>query len=245
MRKAHLVALIAYAVTAFLVGCTPTPTTAPETSPNSNAPKASPHSKVPKTSTSEKATSAGGPAKLLQAGFGRAGEYAWVTSLVENTSQDVGQFVTVQFNLLDSSGKILASESQVEQFSRLREKLVLGTQVELPKKGKVAKVAATLDVGDPDDTTKPFPEITASKAKISKQEFGSGWTARFEVMNPTNKALKSPRIGVICYNASHKVIGGGSDFPTLVPPSGRSVVDVDVMTTGRPSNCQAYAGPGI
>ena len=49
-------------------------------------------------------------------------EYAWVTSLVENQAEgNVGQFVTVQFNLLDSDGEILASATRSSRFrARIR-----------------------------------------------------------------------------------------------------------------------------
>jgi hypothetical protein len=63
-----------------------------------------------------------------------------VTSLVENQAEDnVGQFVTIQFNLLDSDGEILASTEQVEAFSRADQKLAVGTQVDIPDRGKVPK----------------------------------------------------------------------------------------------------------
>src|SRR4051812_46894795 len=72
--------------------------------------------------------------KLLASGFGQEGPYLWVTALVKNTSQDVGQFVTVQFNVLNQAGDIIASQSQVESFSRSGQTLVLGTQVDLTGK---------------------------------------------------------------------------------------------------------------
>jgi hypothetical protein len=91
-------------------------------------------------------------ARLLKTGFGQSGEYAWVTSLVENQAEDnVGQFVTVQFNLLDSDGEILASTEQVEALSRADQKLAVGTQVDIPDRGKVAKVEATMEVSDQDE----------------------------------------------------------------------------------------------
>ena len=54
--------------------------------------------------------------------------------------------------------------------------------------------------------------------------------------NTDTKPLKDLRIGVICKDRAGKVIGGGSDYPDLVPPSGES---------GSASSCTAYIGPGI
>jgi hypothetical protein len=185
-------------------------------------------------------------ARLLQTGFGQSGEYAWVTSLVENQAEDnVGQFVTVQFNLLDSAGEILASTDQVESFSRADQKLAVGTQVEIPDRGEVAKVEATMEVSDHSDVdTEPFPEITTGKVKVAKSEYG-GTVGRVQVNNPTDKSLKSPRVDLICLDAKDRVIGGGSSYPELIPPSGRVLTEVTLIASGRIERCDAYAGPGV
>ena len=111
----------------------------------------------------------GKSARLLKTGFGKSGEYAWVTSLVENQSEgNIGQFVIVQFNLQDSAGEILASIGQDESFSRADQKLAGGTQVEIPDHGKVAKVEATMEVSDHTDVdVEPFPEITTGNVWVT------------------------------------------------------------------------------
>jgi hypothetical protein len=71
----------------------------------------------------ERGQQCGKGARQLKTGFGQSEGYAWVTSLVENQAEDnVGQFVTVQFNLLDSDGEILARDRVRgrEQLSRSR-----------------------------------------------------------------------------------------------------------------------------
>jgi hypothetical protein len=119
----------------------------------------------------------------------------------------------VQFNLLDSNGEILASTDQVESFSRADQKI--------PDRGKVAKVEATMEVSDHADVdAEPFPEITTGNVKVVKSEYG-GTVGRVQVNNPTDKSLKSPRVGVICLDANDRVIGGRSGYPELVPPSGK------------------------
>ena len=147
----------------------------------------------------EDASNPGNSARLLKTGFGQSGEYAWVTSLVENQSKgNIGQFVTVQFNLLDSEGEILASTDQVESFSRADQKLAVGTQVDIPDRGKVAKVEATMEVSDYTDVdVEPFPEITTGNVRVVESKYG-GLVGRVQVSNPTDKSLKSPRVGVIC-----------------------------------------------
>ena len=160
---------------------------------------------------------ASGPrATLVDTGFGQRDEYAWVTSLVQNQSADnVSHFVTVQFNLYDKSGELIASTDQVESFSSADQTMAIGTQVDVPDKKKVAKVEATLAVGDETGGDgEDAPEIKTGKVKVVKDEYGTT-VGRFEVYNSTKEALKSVRVGVICYDAKDRVNGGGSAYPDL------------------------------
>ena len=188
---------------------------------------------------------AGPGAKLLKTGFGQRDEYAWVTSLVENQSADnIGRFVTVQFNVFDKDGDLIASTEQVEEFSRDDQRMALGTQVDIPDKKKAAKVEATLAVGDDSGgSTDPKPEIKTGKVKFVEDEYGET-TARFEVYNSSKEALKDVRVGVICYGTKDRVNGGGSDYPELIPPSGKVLSKTYVIVSGKTDRCEAYAGPG-
>ena len=169
-----------------------------------------------------------------------------MTSLVENqTADNIGQFVTVQFNLLDSDGKVLGRAHRVDAFSRADQKLAVGTQVDIPDRGKVAKVEATMEISDnPNVDTEPFPEITTGKVKVVKSKYGDQ-VGRVLVNNPTDKSLKTPRVGVICVNAKDRVIGGGSAYPELIPPSGQVLQELNLITSGRIERCDAYAGPDL
>jgi hypothetical protein len=161
---------------------------------------------------------------------------------VHNNSDKVGQTVTVQFNAKDAAGKLLKSESQVESFSRVGQDLAVGTQIDVPSGTKVATVDATLLIED-DGTfsSEPFPEMKVSTVKLVPNDYGDS-DAVFELSNPTDQPVKSPRLGVICYNAAGKIIGGGVDFPDLVPPSGKVVVETNIITSGKPASCRAFAG---
>lgn len=183
--------------------------------------------------------------ELLASGFGQSDEYVWVTSLVKNNASTVGQTVTVQFNLYDKTGALIGSDSQVESFASIGQLLAAGTQIDLKAHQKAARVKATLLVEDEGVfSDEPFPAIKTSAVKVGKDEFG-GVSASFDVMNPTNKPLKDPRIGIICYNAKKQIIGGSDEFPDLVPPSGKYHVDSSVNVSGTPATCTAYAGPDL
>ncbi len=184
--------------------------------------------------------------KLVQAGFGQRDEYVWVTSIVEATGDDaVGKFVTVQFNVLDKSGEILGSTEQVEALTAKGQKVALGTQVDLPSsKVKAAKVEATVVVGnDAGDLPADF-QVTATKVKIGKDEYGDV-TATFQLANAGEAPAKDTRVGVVCMNKAGDIIGGTAEYPEVIPAKGRIRVDASVITTGVPATCEVYPGPGF
>jgi hypothetical protein len=192
-------------------------------------------------STKEPAEAAG-EATLKKTGFGRDGDYGWVSAIVTNSSsENVGRFVTVQFNLLDSDGELVTSAEQIESFTSADQTLALGTQVDMVGKGKVAKVEATLGLGDTLNT-EDLPNLPVGKVKVKVTEY-VGTQAVFEVKNPTDTAQKQARIGIACFNKDGKIIGGGSDYPELIPANGRVLVEASVLTDGKPSKCEAYASP--
>lgn len=179
---------------------------------------------------------------LKEAGLGQAGQYVWATAIVHNNSTYVGQTVTVNFNVLDAGGGILASESQVESFSQPEADHIIGTQISLDKGAKAAKVEATLDVKAAGAfSDQPFPRISTSNYKIGKDDLGD-IRVTFELSNPLSQALKAPRIGIACRNSGGAIIGGGSSFPDLVPAKGRIKVDAGILVSATPAKCSAFVG---
>lgn len=179
---------------------------------------------------------------LVSSGFGQKDEYVWVTSLVHNNSDNVVQTVTVQFNAKDAAGTLVKSTSQIETFSRAGQDLAVGTQIDVPKDVKIATVEATLLIEDRGTfSSEPFPEMPTTPVTVVTDPYG-GSTANFELTNPTDQPVKSPRLGIICYDAANTIIGGGMDFPDLVPPSGKVAVEAHILTTTTPASCKAFAG---
>lgn len=179
---------------------------------------------------------------LVSSGFGQKDEYVWVTSLVHNDSDKVGQTVTVQFNAKDAAGTLVKSTSQVETFTRVNQDLAVGTQIDVQKDVKVATVEATLLIEDRGTFSRePFPEMKTTPVTVIVDPYG-GSTANFELANPTDQPVKSPRLGIICYDAANTIIGGGVDFPELVPPSGKVAVESHLLTSTVPTTCRAFAG---
>jgi len=179
---------------------------------------------------------------LVSSGFGQKDGYVWVTSLVHNDSDKVGQTVTVQFNAKDAAGKLVKSTSQVETFTRVNQDIAVGTQIDVQNDVKIATVEATLLIEDRGTFSRePFPEMPMTPVTVVADPYG-GSTANFELTNPTGQPVKSPRLGIICFDAANTIIGGGVDFPELVPPSGKVAVEAHLLTSSVPASCRAFDG---
>lgn len=180
---------------------------------------------------------------ILESGFGQDGEYVWVTALVKNKSDHGGQTVTVSFNLKDATGKVIATETQVESFTGPGQRVGVGTQVSLDPGAKAESMDATLLVEDETTFEESDLEFDPVVAQVHKDEYG-GVTARFPIKNPSSDPLQDLRIGIICKDKAGKIDGGGVEFPDLVPPSGEIVADSHILTSGVPASCTAYISPG-
>lgn len=204
------------------------------------APSASPETAVATT----EAASTSAPADLgtlQEAGFGQTDEYVWVTALIHNNSAYVGQTVTVNFNVLDADGNILASESQVESFSMPEADHIIGTQVSLAPGETAAEVEAALDVeASGAFSDKPFPEMPTGPLEFT-EEYGF-YTASFELSNTLETSLKNPRVSLLCRDDVGSIVGGGSTYPELVPAQGKVKVDVNLLASDEPKDCTVFVG---
>ncbi len=179
---------------------------------------------------------------LKASGFGQADEYVWATAVVHNNSDYVGQTVTVSFNVLDAAGEILSTESQVEWFVRPGADHVIGTQVALEPGQKAAKVEASLDVEAAGTfSDQPFPDMPVSDLKMTA-DTGGYPAVTFVVSNPLTVPLKDARIQLACTDASGAIIGGGSDYPALIPAGGKIKVDAHVIASSNPKDCTVFVG---
>ena len=148
----------------------------------------------------------------------------------------IGEFVTASVNFLDSDGQILATAEQVESFKWVGQKLAMPvTPSELGRGAKVAKIDTSVslsDYGTVEEPKTPLPVLESTE--IKRGEYG-GVIASFALTNETDTDMKSPRIGVVCYNAGGRIIGGTSTYPDLVPAGKTIRIDAEPTVSARPT----------
>jgi hypothetical protein len=117
------------------------------------------------------------------------------------------------------------------------------TQATLPGGAKPTKLETTVDVEYPGIGRKtPFLDLTFGPVNVAKSEFG-GYEASATLTNPTSEPMKNPRIGAVCLDSAGAIIGGGSAFPNLVPPSGQVLVKTNLLiVSGTPASCEMRGG---
>lgn len=186
------------------------------------------------------------PAATIEAsGFGQKGEYLWVTAIVRNESDEAGQFIVVSFNLFDEAGTILGTESQTEQVRHPHQRMFIGTQVTAPRGGKVARIEPALRVNDHDLGAPEFSDVALNvgPVQLSKNDIGHT-VVQATLANPSDKQLPGARVGLVCFNRAGAIIGGGSNYPDLIPARGQILVDDTPIVTGEPDRCEIAASPG-
>lgn len=182
-------------------------------------------------------------ATVVSSGFGQQGQLAWVSAIVHNDTNTVGQAVTVNFNVLDAAGALVKSASQVEFFSQPDADHILGAQVELPAGVQVDRVEATVAVDKRATFAQPFPVLPVTTPVFGSDQMGQ--EVSFEVTNPTSVNLQTPRLGIACMDASNRIIGGGSDYPDLIAPGSKVRVEARVVTSGTPASCIVHSGAPV
>jgi hypothetical protein len=179
---------------------------------------------------------------IVDFGFGQ-NKYSVEAPVIVTTDSEaaLGESVTVSVNFLDANGQILGTETQVESFNWPGQQLVLPVSgSSLPDRAKVAKIEPSVslsDYGMSEDAKDPLPVLNSTE--IKKGEFGD-WTASFAFTNDTEEDLKNLRVGVVCYDAANKVIGGTSTYPELAPTGKTIRIEADPTVSAKPDSCKAF-----
>lgn len=195
------------------------------------------------SSSSESAEPEGEQGQLVDAGFGQDGEYAMVGALVKNTSDEAGQSVTVQWNLLDRAGDVISTTTQVSHFAWPGQDLAVVAPADAPE--KAVEVEATLLVEDDGtfaDATSD--DLGSADAELVKRGYGR-MVAQVALTNPLTTVLKDPGIPVLCFDGAGKIAGAGSTYAELVGAGGTFREDVDVMVGSGATSCKAYLQPSV
>lgn len=184
--------------------------------------------------------------EILDSGVGQ--DDAGVQGIAIVTTDDesaVGEMVTVTANFLDADGGIITTEEQVESFSWAGQELVMPISVYLDDpSAEVASIDVSASLSDygSQSAMDPLPVLDASEVKAN--EYG-GFSTAFEFTNESGADLEDLRVGVVCYDASDKIIGGTSTYPSLAPAGKAIRIEADPIVSADPASCKAFLGHGV
>lgn len=226
MRVVRAIAATGIVIVPFLTACQGSSSTTEQGSGDSSSPPAAPSAAV-----------------IEKSGFGGSDDYLWVTATVRDVP--VGQFATVSFNLYGADGTLLATETQTEQGVNPGAQIMVGTQVSAPKGQPVARIEPTLEVSNHDPAMPAkFKDVVLQVGPVTiGQDTFSGQTAEAELTNPSAEQIPGARVGVTCFDQQGVIVGGGSDYPDVVPANGKVMVSARILATGTPDHCEMTAQP--
>ena len=124
-----------------------------------------------------------------------------VSAIVSNSSsENVGKFVTVQFNLLDSKGDLVTSQEQVEMFTSADQTLALGNRpvlAEPPLELEVLETSVFERWEQVDDFAESDPEARHYRLDRARGEitFGDGRRGRIPPAGQGNVVARRYRFG--------------------------------------------------
>jgi hypothetical protein len=114
------------------------------------------------------------------------------------------------------------------------------TPTNLDEKAKVASIEPSVslsDYGMAEESRAPLPVLDSTEVKEGEN---GGFATSFALTNDTNADLKSPRVGVVCYDVAEKIIGGTSTYPDFVPAEKTIRIDAEPTVSGKPVACKAF-----
>jgi hypothetical protein len=153
-------------------------------------------------------------------GVGQADQSVSYGLILRNDSSSDDAFdVTISVNILDRSGGILATDSNVISVIPAGETYYFGGETYLEKGGKAAKLDPLVEVGYSDAATYPLPQ--ARRVRVVRDDFG-GVEVRGEVENTLESSLSSfARISIVLLSRRGEIVGGAYTYLDADLPPGR------------------------
>ena len=202
---------------------------------------------TPATTKAESPEKAQPSVELVDAAFWQDGQIAkGIVIATTNNPESVGEHVTTSVKFIDQAGRTIRTDVQVDSFAWDGQQLVLPVFASLDDpESTVASIDASVSISDHGSPQKSRPELPVLDSEsIIENPDGGGELAAFTFTNPTDEDLSGLRIGVVCYDATGKIIGGGVDYPNLAAAGKSMRIDANVTTGVSPSSCRAFPSYG-
>ena len=174
--------------------------------------------------------------EIVDSGFGQNDFTAVGIVIVTNEGEDtIGEYVTVSVNFLDATQRSSrpknrsnrSTGSDRNSSSRSRRPHTSTAKTRSPASSLQYRLATTGRRSRPRPPCRYWTRPRSRRASMAV-------TASFAFTNETDTDLKSLRVGVACYDAANKIIGGTSTYPNLAPAGKTIRIDVDPTVCKNP-----------
>ena len=168
-------------------------------------------------------------------------DYAWAVAVVRNRTDRIAG-INVSFSAYDASGKVLGQSDTSAPIVRANATVAAGTQLEVPRGKKIAKVTATANILEnlSQKDTSPNSRFVASGVRYQPDEYSDGKVVG-EVVSQYKDTVNQVYVGAVCYDAGGKIIGGGEHYVEQIGPGQRVGFETDILTvSARPARCEVY-----
>lgn len=168
-------------------------------------------------------------------------DYAWAVAVIRNRTDSIAG-INVSFSAYDAAGKVLGQSDTSAPIVRANATVAAGTQLEIPRGKRIAKVTATANILEnlSQKDTSPNSRFVAAGVRYQPDEYTDGKVVG-EVVSQYRDTVNQVYVGAVCYDAGGRIIGGGEHYVAQIGPGQRVGFETDTLTvSARPARCEVY-----
>ena len=168
-------------------------------------------------------------------------DYAWAVAVIRNRTDRIAG-LNVSFSAYDAAGKVLGQSDTSAPIVRAKATVAAGTQIEVPRGKRIAKVTATANILDnlSQKDTSANSRFVASGVRYQPEEYTDGKVVG-EIVSQYRDTVNQVYVGAVCYDAAGNIIGGGEHYVEQIGPGQHVGFQSDnLIVSTRPARCEVY-----
>ena len=187
-----------------------------------------------------KQTSSRQDLRVVASGFGQTQQDVGYAFLIDNLTGDLAVTrSSYSISVYGAANEVLGTDSGTIGVVLPSQHLGVAGRLRLPKPQVVTHIAVTVRSSEYAVVTNLPPALTS--ADVTWHGDSVAPLVEGVVMNPFQQPVTQVRVSAIAYDATGKIIGGGSSTIASLPANRQSAVKVPVTTASPPAEVEMYA----